>query len=167
MKLDHIAGPPVRYGAIMTSLETHPVEQRLLAGKQAPAVYRAMSAFDRSIELDAQLRELVKIRASQLNGCAYCLDMHTRDARAAGEDERRLATLAAWREAPFFTARERAALALTDAVTRLGEHGVTDDVWHAAGAQFDEPELAQLLWAIVAINAWNRIAVATHLQPES
>src|SRR5216684_1197197 len=87
MKLDHIAGPPVRYGAVMTSLETHPIQPRLLAGKQAPAVYRAMSAFDRAIELDPPLRELVKIRASQLNGCAYCLDMHTRDARAGGEDE--------------------------------------------------------------------------------
>jgi AhpD family alkylhydroperoxidase len=150
----------------MTSLEMHRVHQRIAAGKQAPAVYKAMAAFDRSIELDSQLRELIKIRASQLNGCAYCLDLHTRDARAAGEDERRLATLAGWREAPFFTDRERAALALTDAVTRLGEHGVTDEVWNAAAAQFEEPELAQVLWAITAINAWNRIGVATHLQPE-
>jgi AhpD family alkylhydroperoxidase len=150
----------------MTSLEMHRVHQRLAAGKHAPAVYKAMAAFDRSIELDPQLRELIKIRASQLNGCAYCLDLHTRDARAAGEDERRLATLAGWREAPFFTERERAALALTDAVTRLGEHGVTDEVWNAAAAQFEEPELAQVLWAITAINAWNRIGVSTHLQPE-
>jgi len=151
----------------MTALQTHPVHQRMNAGRLAPSVYRAMAAFDRSIELDPVLRELIKIRASQLNGCAYCLDMHTRDARAAGEDERRLATLAGWREAPFFTERERAALALTDAVTRLGEHGVTDDVWADAAAQFDDAELAQVLWAVVAINAWNRIGVATHLQPES
>jgi AhpD family alkylhydroperoxidase len=132
----------------------------------APAAYKAMAAFDRSIELDPPLRELVKIRASQLNGCAYCLDMHTTEARATGEGERRLATLAAWRESPFFTDRERAALALTDAVTRLGEHGVTDDVWNEAAAHYDQPELAQLVWAIVAINSWNRMAVATHLLPE-
>jgi AhpD family alkylhydroperoxidase len=150
----------------MTSLETHTIEQRMAAGKLAPEVYRAMAAFDRSITLDPQLRELVKIRASQLNGCAYCLDLHTSDARAAGEGERRLATLAGWHEAPFFTERERAALALTDAVTRLGEHGVPDDVWNTAALHFDEPELAQLLWAIVAINAWNRIGVTTRLQPQ-
>jgi AhpD family alkylhydroperoxidase len=166
MKLDHTAGPLVRYGAGMTSLDTHVLHQRIAAGALAPAVYRAMAAFDRSIDLDPVLRELIKIRASQINGCAYCLDMHTRAARAAGEDERRLATLAAWREAPFFTERERAALALTDAVTRLGEHGVTDEVWIAAAAHFDEPELAQVVWAIAAINSWNRIAVATHLLPE-
>ena len=145
---------------------THSLHQRMSAGALAPAVYKAMAAFDRSIELDPQLRELVKIRASQINGCAYCLDLHTRDARAAGEDERRLATLAGWRESPFFSDRERAALALTDAVTRLGEHGVTDEVWGEAATHFDEPELAQLLWAIVAINAWNRMGVATRLLPE-
>jgi len=150
----------------MTSLETHGLHQRMAAGALAPAVYKAMAAFDRSIDLDPALRELIKIRASQLNGCAYCLDMHTRDARVAGEDERRLATLAGWREAPFFTERERAALALTDAVTRLGEHGVTDEVWSDAASHFDEPELAQVVWAIAAINSWNRIAVATHLLPE-
>jgi len=145
---------------------THSLHQRLSASALAPAVYKAMAAFDRSIELDPPLHELVKIRASQINGCAYCLDMHTRDARAAGEDERRLATLAGWREAPFFTDRERAALALTDAVTRLGEHGVSDADWADAAAHFDDAELAQLVWAIVAINAWNRMAVATHLLPE-
>jgi AhpD family alkylhydroperoxidase len=165
MEMDHSVGPLVRYGAGMTTVETHTLHQRMAAGKLAPAVYKAMVAFDRSIELDPVLRELIKIRASQLNGCAYCLDMHTRDARAAGEDERRLATLAAWREAPFFTERERAALALTDAVTRLGEHGVTDDVWGAAAKHFEEAELAQVVWAIAAINSWNRMGVATHLQP--
>ncbi len=149
----------------MTSVETHVHQQRMEAGKLAPAVYKAMVAFDRSIELDPVLRELIKIRASQLNGCAYCLDMHTRDARDAGEDERRLATLAAWRESPFFTERERAALGLTDAVTRLGEHGVTDEIWDTAAAHFDDADLAQVVWAIAAINSWNRLGVATHLQP--
>ena len=142
------------------------LHQRMEAGALAPAVYKAMVAFDRSIELEPALRELVKIRASQLNGCAYCLDMHVRDARAGGEDERRLATLAGWRESPFFDDRERAAFALTDAMTRLGELGVTAEVWDTAAAHFDAAELAQLVWAIVAINAWNRVGVATHLVPE-
>jgi alkylhydroperoxidase family enzyme len=93
--------------------------------------------------------------------------MHTRDARNAGENERRLATLAGWHESPFFTERERAAFALTDAVTRLGDHGVSDDVWAQAAAHFEPPELAQLLWAIVSINAWNRIGVATRMVPAS
>jgi AhpD family alkylhydroperoxidase len=146
---------------------TNTVTPRMSAGKAAPAVYRAMVAFDDSVEFDPGLRELVKIRASQLNGCAYCLDMHTRDARKTGEDERRLATLGGWHESPFFTERERAALALTDAVTRLGDHGVSDEVWTQAAGHFDPPELAQLLWAIVTINAWNRIGVATRMVPES
>jgi AhpD family alkylhydroperoxidase len=151
----------------MTIAAMHQITPRLYAGKAARTAYRAMVAFDDAIEFDPPLRELVKIRASQLNGCAYCLDMHTRDAREGGEDERRLATLAGWRESPFFTNRERAAFALTDAVTRLGDHGVSDEVWAEAATHFDEAELAQLLWAIAAINAWNRIGVATHLVPES
>jgi AhpD family alkylhydroperoxidase len=142
------------------------IEPRMAVGRAAPAVYRAMDAFDRSIDLEPRLRELIRIRASQLNGCAYCLDLHTRDARAAGEGERRLATLAGWRESVFFTERERAALALTDEVTRIGEHGVSDAVWTDAAAHFEPPELAQLLWAIIAVNAWNRIGVATHMVPE-
>ena len=150
----------------MTTM-SYEITPRLSARRMAPDVYRAMVAFDDSIDVDRRLRELVKVRASQLNGCAYCLDMHSRDAREAGEDERRLATLAGWHESPFFTPRERAALALTDAVTRLGDHGVTDDVWAEAAAHFDPAELAQLLWAIVAINAWNRIGVTTRLVPAS
>jgi AhpD family alkylhydroperoxidase len=149
----------------VATVATSAVQQRLSAQALAPDVSKAMAKLDATIALDPALRELVKIRASQLNGCAYCLDLHSRDARAAGEDERRLATLAGWREAVFFTDRERAALALTDAVTRLGEHGVTDDVWAEAAAHFPDAELVQLLWAIVAINAWNRIAVATRLVP--
>jgi AhpD family alkylhydroperoxidase len=146
---------------------TYEITPRLSARRLAPGAYQAMVAFDNSIDFDPRLRELVKIRASQLNGCAYCLDMHTRDARDAAEDERRLATLAGWHESPFFTPRERAALALTDAVTRLGDHGVSDAVWAEAAEHFEEAELAQLLWAIVAINAWNRIGVTTRLVPQS
>jgi AhpD family alkylhydroperoxidase len=146
---------------------SHQITPRLSARRLAPDTYQAMVAFDNSIDFDPRLRELVKIRASQLNGCAYCLDMHTRDAREAAEDERRVATLAGWHESPFFTPRERGALALTDAVTRLGDHGVSDAVWADATEHFDEAELAQLLWAIVAINAWNRIGVTTRLVPRS
>jgi AhpD family alkylhydroperoxidase len=146
---------------------TYEITPRLSARRLAPGAYQAMVAFDNSIDFDPRLRELVKIRASQLNGCAYCLDMHTRDARDAAEDERRLATLAGWHESPFFTPRERAALALTDAVTRLGDHGVSDAVWAEAAEHFEEAELARLLWAIVAINAWNRIGVTTRLVPQS
>jgi AhpD family alkylhydroperoxidase len=142
------------------------IEPRLAVGRAAPAPYRALDAFDRSIDLDPRLRELVRIRVSQLNGCAYCLDQHVRDALAAGEGERRLATLAAWRESVFFTARERAALALAEQITLIGQGGVSDDVWDEAASVLSEVELAQLLLAVVAINAWNRVAIATHMVPE-
>ncbi len=113
--------------------------------------------------LDARLYELVKIRASQLNGCAFCLDMHTRDARKLGEDQRRLDILSAWHEAPgFFSPRERAALALSESVTQIGAGGVPDSVWNEAAAQFNEAELVPLLMAIATINVWNRLAVSTH-----
>jgi AhpD family alkylhydroperoxidase len=150
----------------MTSATLSVIEPRLAVGRAAPAPYRAMDTFDRSIDLEPRLRELIRIRVSQLNGCAYCLDQHVGDALAAGEGERRLATLAAWPESVFFTTRERAALALAEQVTRIGEHGVTDDVWAAATEHFDETELVQLLWAVIAINSWNRIAIATHMVPE-
>jgi len=142
------------------------IEPRMAVGRAAPNPYRALDAFDRSIDLDPRLRELVRIRVSQLNGCAYCLDQHVRDALAAGEGERRLATLAAWRESVFFTARERAGLALAEQVTLIGQGGVSDDVWADAASQFSEVEMAQLLLAIVAINAWNRVAISTHMVPD-
>lgn len=129
--------------------------------------YGAMSRFEETIELDHELRELVKLRASVLNGCAFCVDMHTTDARANGETDRRLASVAVWPHAPFFTARERAALRLTDAMTLLdgrGE-GVPEEVWAEAKAHFDPAELGQLVMAITAINAWNRIAVTLLTTP--
>jgi AhpD family alkylhydroperoxidase len=136
-------------------------QPRLDYYKHAPEVAQAMAAFDGSIELDPELRELVKVRASMLNGCAFCLEMHTRVARAAGETEQRLYALAAWPEAPVFSERERAALALTDAVTLVAETHVPRAVFDTAERHFDERELSQLIWAICAINAWNRVAVAT------
>ena len=108
-------------------------------------------------------QELVALRASQINGCGFCVDMHSTEALAEGESSRRLFAVAAWRDAAaLFTEKELAAFDLTDAVTRLGDHGVPDEVWDRAAAQFDKAELANLLIAISTINVWNRVAVATH-----
>lgn len=134
----------------------------------APDAYRAMLELERSVRatgLEPRISELVKVRASQLNGCAYCLDMHARAAREAGEEQRRLDVLCAWREVPWFSEREQAALALTEALTRVGEAGVPDEVYAAAAEVFDAAELGALLFAVVTINAWNRIAVSTHMTP--
>ncbi|WP_007023818.1 carboxymuconolactone decarboxylase family protein [Saccharomonospora iraqiensis] len=135
--------------------------------EHVPAAYRALSALERSTRdddvLPRTIQELVRVRASQINGCGFCLDMHTEDARTAGESEQRLSAVAAWREAPWFTGEERAALALTEAATRLADRGeaVPDPVWDEAAAWFDEHQLALLVTTIATINAWNRINVAT------
>lgn len=136
---------------------------RLRYPQVAPDAYRAMHALEEYVHgtgLDPGLLELVRLRASYLNGCAFCVDMHTKDARAGGEAEQRLYAVPVWRETPFFTPRERAALAWTEAVTVLGPGGVPDDVYEAARAQFGEAELVRLTLAVVAINGWNRLAVA-------
>jgi AhpD family alkylhydroperoxidase len=138
---------------------------RISFAAAAPAVYRAVAALDASAELEPRLRELVRIRASQLNGCAFCIDMHSLAAQEAGEDDRRIFALAAWHESPFFDERERAALALTDALTRLPEGGVPDAVYDGAAELFGEDELAHLIGVIIAINAWNRVAIGTAMQP--
>ena len=146
------------------------MEQRLDAAHLAPEPVRAMyslGGYLANCGLEHSLLELVKLRASQLNGCAFCIDMHTKDARAAGETEQRLYALWAWRETPFFTDRERAALAWTEAVTRLGEHGVSDAVYAEARQAFSEKELVDLTWAIVTINGWNRIAISFRAVPGS
>ncbi|MDT0533362.1 carboxymuconolactone decarboxylase family protein [Micromonospora sp. DSM 115977] len=135
--------------------------QRINVAEVAPQAYQAVLGLEKYVRANVEhtVLELVKLRASMLNGCAFCVDMHSRDALASGESDRRLFAVAAWREAPFFDERERTALALTDAVTRLGEHGVPDDVWDAAAKVWSEKELADLLMAIATINVWNRIAV--------
>jgi len=138
---------------------------RISLGKAAPAVYKAIDALDESVDLDPALRELVRIRASQLNGCTYCIDYHAPDARAAGESERRLWALTSWRHTPFFSEPERAALALTEALTDLPANGVPDDVYAEAARHFDERELGNLIGAVIAINAWNRVGVGTALRP--
>ena len=111
--------------------------------------------------IDPRLRELVRIRASQLNGCAYCIDMHTKDARAIGETEQRIYGLAAWAETPYFTARERVALAFTETVTRLADTHVPDQAYSDVAAEFSPQEIGALVSLIVAINAWNAIGVTT------
>jgi AhpD family alkylhydroperoxidase len=130
--------------------------------KACPKGYEAMISLEgavRSSGLEPLLLELVKLRASQINGCAYCLDMHSKDARARGEDEQRLHVLAAWREAPFYSPRERAALAWCESLTLLPETAAPDDVFAELEQQFSDEEIAALTFQIVAINGWNRLAV--------
>jgi AhpD family alkylhydroperoxidase len=129
----------------------------------APGAIDAMRGLERYIEtaqgLEPSLRELVKMRASQINGCAYCIDMHSKDARAAGETEQRLYALDAWREAPFYSDRERAALEWTEAITRITDGHAPDEVFERVREHFGETELVNLTLAIVAINGWNRLAI--------
>jgi AhpD family alkylhydroperoxidase len=125
----------------------------------------AMFHLEQSIELDTTLANLVKVRASQINGCAVCIDMHWKDARAGGESEERLYSLDAWRESPLYDDRERAALGLTEAMTRVAETHVPDDVWEEAAASFSEGELANLVFEITAINSWNRLMITFRVEP--
>jgi AhpD family alkylhydroperoxidase len=143
---------------------------RLAVDELAPHINKAMNALDaaaRKVSLEAPLLELVRARASQLNGCAYCVDMHSRDAIEGGDSQRRLFALPVWRETPFFTARERAALELTEAATRLTDGAVSDEVYARAAAQFTDVELAELIWAIAVINAWNRLGATARPWPLS
>ncbi|WP_431043903.1 carboxymuconolactone decarboxylase family protein [Streptomyces sp. P1-3] len=156
----------------MTTAENTQVQQehkaRLNIAAHVPAVYKAMVSLDAAASkgLDPVLVELVKVRASQINHCAFCLDMHTKDARHAGETEARLYLLNAWEEAAgYYTEKERAALALTEAITVLTDGFVPDEVYERAAAHFEEQELAQLISMIITINAWNRFAVTTRAVP--
>lgn len=145
-----------------------PIRPRIDLDAAAPGGEDALGTLDAWVAqraIERPLLELVRLRASQLNGCQLCLAMHARDARAAGVPQRRLDALPAWREAPWYSARERAALAWTEAVTLVADGRVPDDVHEAARAELDEEELATLTFAIVAINAWNRLAIATRMQP--
>ena len=131
----------------------------------APRQYGAMFRLSSSVELDHGLRLLLEIRASQINGCAFCLDMHWKDARAAGESEERLYMLGAWRESSLYSDRERAALELCEAMTKIADNGVSDDIWERAAAVFAPEELAQVVFAIAVINTWNRTAITTQNEP--
>ena len=129
---------------------------------------RAMLGLEREVEhsgLEPSLLHLIKIRASQINGCAYCIDMHTKDARVLDESEQRIYALGAWRETPFFSPRERAALAFTEAVTRVFDGHVPDDVWEETARHFTEGERVALTFAVVAINSWNRLAITFRTVP--
>ncbi|MBZ5604614.1 MAG: carboxymuconolactone decarboxylase family protein [Acidobacteriia bacterium] len=145
------------------------MQPRIETQKVAPGAINAMLGLEtyirKSSRLEPSLLELIRMRASQINGCAYCLDMHSKDARANGESEQRLYTLDAWRETPFFTDRERAALAWTEAVTNISQDHVPDHVYAEARERFSEEELVNLTLAIATINAWNRLAISFRAVP--
>src|SRR5579884_3208539 len=144
------------------------MQTRIEGAKVAPGAYHAMLGLETYLHqcgLELSLLHLMKLRASQINGCAYCLDMHWKDARARGESEQRLYGLDAWRESPYYTDRERAALAWTEAVTLVAATHVPDEVYEQARAQFSEKELVDLTTAIVAINGWNRLAISFRSVP--
>jgi len=146
------------------------MEPRLDFYKTSPDAIRAMLAFSAATEklgLEPALLELVKLRASQVNGCAFCVDMHAADARKGGETERRLYAVSVWRETPFFTPRERAALAWTEAVTLISTRGAPDDVYAALSAEFSPKEQMDLTLAISMINCWNRLAISFHKMPDA
>ena len=144
------------------------MSNRTKINEAKPAAYNAMLALEKYIEstsLTKTHKELIKIRASQINGCAYCINMHTIDARKAGETEQRIYALSAWRDTPFFDEQERALLALTEEVTLIGNH-VSDVTYNNAASVFDQTYLADIIMAIITINAWNRVAITTGLEPD-
>jgi AhpD family alkylhydroperoxidase len=143
------------------------MSNRIKINQADPAAYKAMLALEHYVEstgLTTKHKDLIKIRASQINSCAYCIDMHTRDARKAGETEQRIYALNAWRETPFFDEQERAILALTEEITLISNK-VSDETYNNAAALFDETYLAQIIMAIITINAWNRIGISTKMEP--
>ncbi len=146
------------------------MSQRIDYMQQSPELFKAYLAFSTAVRgsaIDATTRNLVQIRASQINGCAFCLDMHVKEAKIHGERELRLHHVAIWRESPLFTDRERAALEWTEALTQLSDHGVSDEIYEAARTQFSEKELSDLSFAVVAINGWNRISIGFRVAPGS
>jgi AhpD family alkylhydroperoxidase len=141
---------------------------RIKLDKAEPAGYRALVAMEQYLGttlLTQTHKDLIKIRASQINRCAFCIDMHTRDARKAGETEQRIYALNAWQETPFFTPEERAILALTEEVTLISHKHVADTTYNQAAALFDEQYLSQIIMCIIVINAWNRLGITTGMQP--
>jgi AhpD family alkylhydroperoxidase len=137
------------------------IQLSVVAVNQMAAMFR----LERAIEIDGRLGNLIKVRASQINGCAFCIDMHWKDARAAGESEERLYSLDAWRESSLYEERERAALELCEAMTLVAEGHVPDEVWDRVTAAFGEDERAQLIFAIATINAWNRLMITSRTEP--
>ncbi len=146
------------------------MKERLNYANVSPDALKSMLELEKYVAgsgLERSLYELVKTRASQINGCAFCLDMHTRDARLAGESEQRLYALSAWRETPFYSERERAALAWTEALTLISQNEVSDELYQATRNHFSEKEIIALTMAIIAINGWNRLAISFRTPPGS
>jgi AhpD family alkylhydroperoxidase len=144
------------------------MSKRIVIEQLQPKAYEAMFALEKYLsqtQINPLLKELIKIRVSQINGCAYCIDSHTKDARKLGETERRIYALNAWRETPFFDDTERAVLALAEEITHISVNGVSDETYYNALEQLGEEQLAQVIMAIITINAWNRIGVSTHMMP--
>jgi AhpD family alkylhydroperoxidase len=144
------------------------MEPRIAYNKYSPDALHAMFALEKHLKsstIEEKLLHLIKLRASQINGCAYCIDMHSIDARAIGDTEQRLYALSAWRETPFFTPRERAALAWTEALTLVSQNHVPDELYEATRKEFSENEIVDLTYAVATINAWNRLAIAMRAVP--
>lgn len=144
------------------------MKTRFLMGKVYPKAYQAVVNLNDVVSnssIDKSLQELIKIRASQINGCAYCIDLHTKDARKKGETEQRIYALSAWKESNFFTETEKSVLALTEAITLINKEQVPDDIYNEVEKHFNEEEIAQLIMSIITINAFNRIAISTRVLP--
>lgn len=142
------------------------MEERIRINELEPDSYKAMYAIEKylnSTGMSKSLKEIIKIRASQINGCAFCIDMHTKDALENGETPRRIFAISAWWESPLFDAKERAALQMTDEITKIADKGLTTETYKLAKANFSDNEIAQIIMAISVINVWNRIAVSTHM----
>lgn len=160
--------PETTHSAEIAKVAKTTQSARIDVTKVAPEAYQAMAGLQKYVRqsgLEPSLLDLVRMRASQVNGCAYCIDMHSKDARAAGETEQRLYSLDAWRETPFYTDRERAALAWTEAVTLVNQGHVPDDVYQLARKYFSEKEIVDLTLAVDEINSWNRIAISLRAVP--
>jgi AhpD family alkylhydroperoxidase len=145
------------------------MEPQTMLDKTSSDAYRAMLGVEKALSkcgLEKPLLELVKLRVSQINGCAFCLDLHWKDARRAGESEQRLNGVAAWREAPWYTERERAALLLAEALTRVADRPIPEEIHERVSLVFSDQDLVDLIWAIAAINAWNRVSIGTRTVPE-
>ena len=144
------------------------MSKRIVIQELQPKAYEAMFGLEKYLsqsKLEPTLQELIRIRVSQINGCAFCINMHTKDARKHGETEQRIYGLNAWRETPFFNEKERAVLALAEEITHISVHGVSDETYNNALQELGEEQLAQAIMAIIAINAWNRIGISTHMMP--
>ncbi len=146
------------------------MKARMNIGETEPAIYKVMALADKQVDsfsLDPKLKELVKIRTSQINGCGYCIDYHSKDARKLGETEQRIYSLSAWWETPFFSEEEQAALKITEQVTNISKGGVEDEVFNKALKFLGEQGIAQLIYIIVNTNSWNRLAISTHMVAEN